>query len=103
MSFNHFLVFSLSLFLVSQAKEDRWTVFLLFLLVVLVEWQMGSSVAFSSLSTYVVHIKQSDRSSVVFTLNPLKNDKTHFAHYVVSRWAAVATYFFLMIFCHTGN
>ena len=65
--------------------------------------KMGSSVAFSSLSTYVVHIKQSDRSSVVFTLNPLKNDKTHFAHYVVSRWAAVATYFFLMIFCHTGN
>ena len=38
MSFNHFLVFSLSLFLVSQAKEDRWTVFPLFLLVVLVEW-----------------------------------------------------------------
>ena len=65
--------------------------------------RMDSSVAFSSLSTYVVHIKQSDRGSVVFTLNPLKNDKTHFAHYVVSRWAAVATYFFLMIFCHTGN
>ena len=65
--------------------------------------RMGSSVVFSSLSTYVVHIKQSDRSSVVFTLNLLKNDKTHFAHYVVSRCAAVATYFFLMIFCHTGN
>ena len=101
MSFNHFLAFSLSLFLVSQAKEGRWTVFPLFLLVD--TSKMGSSVAFSSLSTYVVHIKQSDRGSVVFTLNPLKNDKTHFAHYVVSRWAVVATYFFLMIFCHTGN